>query len=418
MDKWLRAECRFDGAVIVGEVAYPTRVTLKPNLEAELYLPHAVADMNRLPVSVSGVVKEWIVRLSKFKSRKRLFTPERVSPQLRQLAKVALGAQRCTFICKEQDKEIPDEWGISLYPPKNNNTLYHLIHEGPEFGKPVLPSFVPFDDGCLYFKNRPSWSVSDLEERIDLITGALALFAGVPLTYSLIVGRRNGKVVYMQFNQISNLDEFICPTSYNGHAAVRDKRFKIFSASTVIDEISKAPSDPDFKKTRVIFQYLKLLYTTPFRESTIAFSFQLMEALATYKGMTMYDKKKSVERLEGKICQKCYDVVWQELLPKQVDRSKFDGYFDKAVDVINNHTLRSDNYSFDSTLLWELATLYRNYIFHGNLFENEKKIKDKMATLTENYQRDLPIVMQSIVSIIAANTNALSNVTKSPDFVL
>lgn len=422
----LTKEHRFVGRVFIRDSWLPAIISLRPDLEVYLFVPMLTPTDEGLPKIVEGQIEDWNIRVvriarsishnsfSDFNAIKRKvkLTHGEVSnfgSRYKKMPwrKMTYFPETIAFTMVDSRIETPDEWGITFYPESNNSTLYHLIHEGSEFGRPELPPLFSFVDNCFYFKNKARWSLPRIQKRVDIITTSLSLFAGSPLSYNILIGRREKKVTCIQFHNVLNHDWSKCCRDYNGHAAISDKTFKIFSSSAFTEKIDGMYKHQKQKKALIILRYFRLLYTTPYRESTLAFSFMLMEALAKYRGLPIknpaIDMKEKFDKLKGRLCDKCSGIVDNTPSIKGSKSDQFDIYIQKAVEVINKKTPGQTRFEYDPKLLKDLARWYRNQVFHGSLFKNMKEIEDKVNKIPDKYRRDLPEVMQSVVSIIGAN---------------
>ncbi|HDZ00396.1 MAG TPA: hypothetical protein ENH52_02895 [Nitrospirae bacterium] len=77
-------------------------------------------------------------------------------------------------------------------------------------------------------------------------------------------------------------------------------------------------------------------------------------------------------------------------------------YIEKALDVINI----DNNFIVNPHLIKEILKKYRNEILHGGLFEERTAIDDIddiVKKLPDSYQKDFPVLMQALVSIIGVN---------------
>ena len=157
------------------------------------------------------------------------------------------------------------------------------------------------------------------------------------------------------------------------------------------------------RKAHVILRYFKILYVSPFYETKMAFSFQLMEALAKYKGFTKPVNKKKINKLREKLCSDCYKVLENDLLRSKIEESKFDELLTKSVDVLNDTALPKKDFNFESELIKELSRLYRNQFFHGDFFDDMNELQKAIDKVPDNYRRDIPVVLQSVMSILSAN---------------
>ena len=96
------------------------------------------------------------------------------------------------------------------------------------------------------------------------------------------------------------------------------------------------------------------------------------------------------------MCKSCNSILSDQLKPETDD---FDMYIEKALDVINI----DNNIIVNPHLIKEILKKYRNEIVHGGLFEERSAIDDIVKKLPDSYQKDLPVLMQALVSIIGVN---------------
>lgn len=294
----------------------------------------------------------------------------------------------------------PDEWGVNFYPDEANRALFGLLHEGSRDCR-ELPRIFADVDSSSYFKNRKVWSVAAMLDRIRLITSALTIFAGSPLSYTSLIGRCAGEVAFVRANWISNPNSFVCPGNYNGHVYINDSALDEFK-TTFTSIIDRAHNDPDRVKIGIIFSYFEELYTALHEETRLAFSFQLMEAIAHYKGINFNNslrndiKQKLFKKFSKELCPTCLALLSSELQP---ETDAFDMYLGQAVDAIGT----DDNFRLNPVLVKDLAKRCRNEVFHGNFFEDMTEIDNIVNTLPEGYKRDLAVILQAVVSILGAH---------------
>ena len=135
----------------------------------------------------------------------------------------------------------------------------------------------------------------------------------------------------------------------------------------------------------------------------MAFGFQLMESLAKYKGFTRPVNDRKTNKLRDKICANCYSIVESQLLRSRIDESKFDELLTRSIDAFNKTALLANNFTFAPEEIKELSPLYMNQLFHGDYFDVMNELQKALDKVPDDFRRDLPIVLQAIMSILSAN---------------
>ncbi|OGP11427.1 MAG: hypothetical protein A2Z89_05480 [Deltaproteobacteria bacterium GWA2_43_19] len=249
-------------------------------------------------------------------------------------------------------------------------------------------------------------------DRKELLTDLLTLFTGEPLAAKLLIGRQNKNAIYVHIDTSFVTGGPKCPSNYTGHAAIRDKTFKPVSSIIMkrTDEIILSQKEC---RHRTILSYFKALYTQYYREFKIAFCYQLMESLSKLKGSSLRNthKKNILKEILDKnakgLCSTCISIINNVINKNTVaQNSSFDKYIEKAIDVINKAIKKSgadDSFIFQAEHLLKMAKHYRNEVFHGGYFKNVQKVKKLMEIIPTNYRRDIPVVMQAMVSILGAH---------------
>ncbi len=420
MTNWLKAEHRFIGRVHRNGGWEPAPIILKQNLAVLVYLPYSINDVDDdIPDIVKAQIDCWKLKLetgagsfsfrhSDFKTLKGTIPlnkeEENLFPASSQngiWTEIAYMPERSTFTKTEDSSVIPDEWGITFYPEKCNSELFHLF-ENPLRNTRNLSNIFSVIDKSLYFKNLGNWTLSDFQIRLQLLMSCLSLFAGAPTTCGLLVGRRNNAVISVQIKNIENPNEYICPSRYNAQIDIKDEFIPQFPATLVngVDALTKKRVN---EQCLVILAYSRMLLMAHYDEAKIAFSFQLIEALAKYKGIPIRGQlrndviQKLLKRMPEKFCGNCLSVLKQEI--KVGDEEVFDECIEKALFAINE----KESFDVDPVAVKRIARWYRNEVFHGSFFEDMAEIDDQIKVLPDGYKRDLPLVFQAIALIMAAN---------------
>ncbi len=415
---WLRIEHRFIGRVNRSGGWEPALIILKQNLSVLVYLPSLIGTDDDSPDIVEGQIDCWKIKIESgagsFTFRHDVIATLIGTIQLSEeeknifpaahrngiWTKITYMPERCMFIKNEELSAIPEEWGITYYPGKSNSTLFHLFetNRNPR----SLPNIFSVIDRSLYFENSADWTLNDLQLRLRLLTSCLSLFAGVPITCELLVGRKNKDVICVQIENIENPNEYICPSRYNSYIEIRDEFVPHFS-STLLNRVEELTKKKESEKCLVILAYSRMLLMAHYDEAKIAFSFQLMEALAKYKGIHIGGQLRNVtiqkllKRMPEKFCENCLSVLKKEI---RIENDEvFDKFIEKALDAINEKEV----FDVDPVAVKRIARWYRNEVFHGSFFEDMAEIDDQIKVLPEGYKRDLPLVIQAIALIMATN---------------
>ena len=297
-------------------------------------------------------------------------------------------------------KGVPGEWGIVFYPSGTEKAVYTLLHEGSRSPR-GLPKLFAGVDSSVYFRNRQTWTVPAMRERIETLTATLVPFVGSLVTYTSLVGRHDNDVKYARAKLISNPHSFVCFVAYNGHASVRKPFLNDFrdAFGKIIDQVH---SNPKRERIKVVLSYFRELYTALHDETRLAFAFQLMESLALYTGTFIKNPAKNamkydlLRQYERKLCPTCFDIIQNEIQPETDD---FDQYIDRALDVV----LPEEKVGLTSPMIKKIAKQYRNQVFHGNFFEDMTEIDKIVDDLPENYRTDLVVILQAVVSVIGVH---------------
>ena len=128
-----------------------------------------------------------------------------------------------------------------------------------------------------------------------------------------------------------------------------------------------------------------------------------MESLAKYKGIKLRGQlwndtiKKVGKKLSQALCPDCHKILLKEIQDDNADA--FDEYLEKAIEAIKAEEV----FEIETSLIKEIARMYRNELFHGNFFEDMDEIDKLIMNLPENLQRNLPLVFQAIVAMIGVN---------------
>ena len=418
MTNWLRLEHRFIGLVSRNGGREPALIILKQNLAVLIYLPSLIDTDDDIPGIVEGQIDSWKLKLESGDSsvtfRHGDFDTLKGTMQLnkeeenmfpaechdRIWTEIAYMPERCSFIKNEELSAIPKEWGITYYPGKSNSTLFHLFdtNRNPR----GLPSIFAVIDRSLYFKNFADWTLSDLQKRLRLLTSCLSLFAGAPITYELLVGRNDKDVICIQIKNIENPNEYICPSRYNACIEIKEEFIPYFS-STLMIKVEELTTKRESEKCLVLLAYVRMLLMAHYDEAKIAFSFQLMESLAQYKGISIRGQfwndtiRKLLKRMPKKFCESCLNVLKQEI--RIENEEVLDKYIEQALDAVNE----KEEFDADPVVIKRIARKYRNEVFHGSFFEDMAEIDDQIKVLPEGYKRDLPLVFQAIAIMMAIN---------------
>lgn len=422
MNHWLREEHKFIGHVIIEENWHHAIIVLKTDLSLQMFLltPRTPLTVNdEMPrIRVEGQLQDWGISTDDFpvSFKHYIFSPSREELELnlkesdvfndddyKQLwCEITYFPNIMFFTKKGSSVTIPDEWGITFYPEKNNTTLFKFFDNSSRNPR-RMPAIFSKTDRSLYFSNKGQWTVSSIKERLEIITSCLSLFTGAPLSYEILIGRYKKDVVFMQFKTTNNANALMCPSQFNGHADVKENFTAIF-VSDFTKKIEDVFNNPEREKILILLSYYKILFMAFYDEAKIAFSFQLMEALAHYKGIKIKNSFKNSKmkeinkKLSKKLCKSCYSLINKELKP---DTDDFDEYIEKALNAINLDLDKA--FSINTSEVKKIAKAYRNQVFHGNFFEDMGEIDNIINRLPSDHYNDLAVLLQAIVSVIGVN---------------
>ena len=401
------------------KIWYKVIIFLNKDLEIKMFCPAIKSLESYLPSAIKIKTQDWTIKTERIAGtisrgpvlfndldNEFLFSSEikgnfNENDYKKTWIKLTFTPEICTFL--KHTNIVPDELGMTFYPPKNNNSLFRLFNDN-RIGARKLPNTFTENDESLYLKNDQRWTLSAMQKRIELITLLFSLFAGSPLTYRLLVGRKDTEVSFVQYHSITNDYSYKCPSQFNGHAYINKEKIPDFITS-LPKKIEDLFSSSNKKKSIVLLSYFRQLYMAYYKEMKIALSFQLIEALANYKGLKLNNsqrndiKKNLSKQYSKKMCPSCYNIISDQFKPETDD---FDEYIGKALDVINIDR----KFAVSPDLIKDILKKYRNEMLHGGLFENKKVIDEIDKTvkkLPDGYQKDLPVLMQAIVSIIGVN---------------
>jgi len=388
MNEWLIEEHRFLGRALIGNVWHPALIILQPDLELHIFLPglYRLRVNEERPKSIEGQVAGWDIRIidgpssisfspnsfDSFNEKMKLTEEEKIvfeDSDNKIWTEITFMPKTCTFTKIGLGTDIPDKWGLAFYPEGNNRILFHFFSDdrNPHL---LRSNIFAIADRSVYFSNNEKWNLEAMQERLKLFTSCLSFFTGAPVSYELLVGKCEKEILVVQFKNESNPNAYVCPSLYNARIEVKASSLSTFS-SDFIKKVEKL--FPEREKILVLLSYFKMLYMANYDEAKIAFSFQLMEALAKYKGIRLPNslkngiKKDLLTRYSGKLCPSCYGLIEEELLP---DTGDFDEYIEKALDAI----MVDKSLDVYPSSIKEIARRYRNEIFHGNFFEDKTHI--------------------------------------------
>jgi hypothetical protein len=416
----LNEEFRFPGRVKNKYGWCSAIMILKMDLKLQIYLPMLDYQYEGIPQVIEGRLKDWDVDLCGIASKisisqqdfnyfdeKIRFTEDEKNvfseKDLKLLwAEITFQPATCSFTKVGITSDVPHAWGLTYYPEAENKILQHFFIESRDDRSPRnLPNIFSGLDHSLYFKSVKQWTISSIHERLQLLTLCLSFFTGTPLSYERLVGRYKDNVIYIQFRNESNPNAYICPSLYNGRLELRQNSLSTFS-SVLVKKIEEHFNDPNKGKLVRLLSYFKMLYMAYYKEAKIALSFQLMESLARFYKMQLKNSRKNdtIKKLVIKFSKEmfpaCIGILQREIKP---DMDDFDVYLGKALDVFE----LEESLKIEPAQLKEIARKYRNNVFHGDFFEDMKKIGEMVKSLPEGWQRDLPLIFESIVSAIGAN---------------
>lgn len=392
MNERLSKEYRFLGHVLIRGGWCNAIILVQPDLKLHIFLPgiYRINVDEEIPKLIKGRIEDWDLKVMNgassvsFTQNSFNYFNETIKLEGEEIdlfpnsfdnkmcTKITFTPKTCTFTKVGLSTDIPDEWGLTYYPEKNNRTLFHFFNNDRN-PRGLITNIISMVDKSIYFKNTEKWTSEAIQKRLPLLTSCLSLLAGAPVSYSLLVGRNKREVLFMQIKNESNPNAYVCPSPYNAHIGLNKGSLSTFSP-IFINEIEALYNSSHRERILTLLLYFNMLYMVNYDEAKIAFSFQLMEALAKYKGMNNFKRS-----------------------------SEFDKFIAKALDAIKNGIQNEESLEVNPASIKELARKYRNEVFHGNFFENMTHIYDMIATLPEGYQRDLPLVFQAIVAMIGVN---------------
>jgi hypothetical protein len=417
-DGWLRKGYAFIGRVTIGNGCERTPIYLQPNLDLHIFIPSCSLQQHyEIPKFIEGQIKDWNISISDGSasvSYSHNYLSNLIEPLNQQLdeeekklfseddgKKIWTGmtlSPKTMLFRKSNSATIPDEWGLTFYPQTNNSRLFHFFKGNRN--QRGLPNIFNTVDSSVYFSNFEQWTFEDLRKRLKILTSSLSFFTGAPVTYELAVGRFNREVQYVYINNIPNHDAYTCPSQYNGIIGIKEDFLSIFPSNFV--SIIEKLFNHDAEKVVALLSYFNMLYTAYYDEVKIAFSFQVMESLAKYKGIKFgktYKNeiiKKLAKKLSKNMCSTCHSFLQKEI---KAEKDDFEEYIDKALNVLKNNA----KFLIDPKVIKKIAREYRNEIFHGGFFEGMTEVEKLIKTLPEDYQRDISIIFQAIVGVLGAH---------------
>ncbi|MBI2472795.1 MAG: hypothetical protein HYV59_16385 [Planctomycetes bacterium] len=417
-NKRLTEEHRFLGRVRVNDEWHFAIIILQPDLELHIFLP-MFPSYEEIPKIIEGQIEDWNIKINNgfvsvsfryyddfnsLSEKINLGREEKIVFQKNDYkkiwAEITLLPKICTFTKIESPTDTPDEWGITFYPAKNNDMLFHFFNN---YRNPQdrLPNIFSINDGNLYFSNKEQWTIISIQKRLKLLTSCVSFFTGAPVSYELLVGRYKKEVLFIQFKNESNPYAYVCPSRYNSRIEIKENFLPVFS-SVLIKKVEDIFNDPNREKILKLLSYFKMLYITLYKEAKIALSFQLMESLANYKEMQLRNSLKNniiknlCKKFSEKMCSTCNSLIQGEIKSETDD---FDKYIGEALDAIRTE----ESFVVNPNSIKEIARKYRNELFHGNFFEDMTEIDNLVMTLPDGYRKDLPLVLQAIVTMIGVN---------------
>lgn len=382
----LSREHRFIGrATISGGWCYAL-ILLQADTGLHIFLPGLYRSDKELPASIEGRIRDWhfsvtddaisvscnpsgfdsLNRKMKLEAEEKKFFPSDCNSRAI-WTEITFMGETCTFTKLGLAGDVPDEWGITFYPEKNNSILFHFFSDDRN---PYLlrPKIFSIPDRSMYLSNNERWNLEAIRERLKLLTSCLSFFTGSPVSYELLVGKYKKEILVIQFKNESNPNDYICPSPYNACIELKGKALSSFPSVFVMKVEEISGNNSERQKILILLSYFEMLYMACHDEAKIAFSFQLMEALAKYKKIG-------------------------------VKSAQFNQYIKKALDALKT----KDAFEVKPTLVKEIARKYRNEVFHGNFFDEITEINTMIGKLPIGYQRDLPLVFQSIAAMIGVN---------------
>lgn len=411
---------QFVGDVKIEKMWVSALVVIESNLKLHVLLPISDPSKKESPEAVEGNIAGWNIKTEGLSGpvsfqpdyyytlEKNLQIDIQDSPfQENDYEKtwwdISFFPAICRFSTTELESNIPDEWGITFYPERNNHILFHLFNNN-SFSAGALPNIFSNVDRSLYFENKQNWTEKSIQERLGLITSSLQLFVGSPLDYALLISRTNKEVSCVQFHVIGRPNSFTCPSQFNGHADIIKDEITHFSARFT-EHIEALFKNPHQENITILLKYYRVLYMTMYSEFKVAFSFQLMEALARCKGQKIINsrRKEIIEKLikhfAGKMCSGCIGLLEEKIDHEETGIDSFIEYVDEAL-----KTICSENQlKVDPSVVKEIARRYRNEVFHGDFFQDMSDTIKLLESLPLGYREDFPFLLQAIVSIIGVH---------------
>lgn len=419
-DSWLRKGHVFIGSVTIGDGWTQAPIYIKPSLELHIFLPwHYSSQLSdEIPKSIEGRIEDWNIKINNGATSVSFshdILSSLIEPIIHQLeeeekklfpedngnkiwTEITLSPKTVLFEKSNSPDNIPDEWGLTFYPRKNNSRLFHFFNDNRN--PRGLPNIFATVDSSVYFSNVEQWTFDALYKRVRLLTTSLSFFTGAPVTYELLVGRFKREVVYVCIKNISNPNSYICPSQYNCRVEIKGD-LSTFS-SKFVRRIEELFMNHDAEKVATLLSYFRMLYMALYDEAKIAFSFQLMESLAKYKGIKFGEtyKNKIIKKLSKKVsknmCSTCNSFLQKEI---KTEKDDFNEYIDKALNVLKT----DDQFLVNPDIMKKIAQKYRNEIFHGGFLEEMTEVEDFIKTLPEGYKRDLPLMFQALSGILGAH---------------
>lgn len=411
----LKNDYKFKGRVKISGKWIFAPILLQKNFHLRVCLPdvYRVDKGNEIPEFIEGQIKDWNIQINdsvlsvsswhstfyevmeknQFSAGETDFISE--EDRRKVWSEITVFPEICTFIKEDHTNEIPDKWGLTFYPDRVNNSLFKLFDRNRNPRKP--PDILTSVDVSHYFDNIRRWSLTDIRQRLKLITSCLSLFAGAPVTYQLLVGRYDKEILCFQIKNVANPNAYICPGHFNGCADIKEEYLDKFPSKFIntIDDIFKKDKQQEIS---ILLSYFDMLYTSLYHEAKIAFSYQLMESSARYKGIKFGSsyRSKITKNLSKKLCPSCRAIIDSE---SKMESDEFIGLIGKALKVVKI----DKDFKAQPSAIKKVAMSYRNHVFHGSFFESMSKIDKIVNSFPEGYRVDLPELFQAIISVIGAN---------------
>lgn len=241
VDGWLRKGHVFIGRVTIGNGWEQAPIYFQSNLDLHIFLPwlYSLDQSDEIPKLIEGQIEDWHITISdgaiSVSSRQGNLSSliEPLTKQLDEEEKKLFPADdgqkiwtEITFsptaVLFEKDDfptNIPDEWGLTFYPPKNNSRLFHYFNDNRN--PRGLPNIFSTVDSSVYFGNTEQWTFDAFRKRLKLLTSALSFFTGAPVTYELLVGRFQKEILCIEVKTISNPNAYLCPSKYSGRIELK-----------------------------------------------------------------------------------------------------------------------------------------------------------------------------------------------------